>query len=51
MTPALFAGLLPQIVSKVIAQVPPKNWMSIIAAMAAESGAEPRTEPRVDAKK
>ena len=40
MTPALFAGLLPQIVSKVIAQVPPKNWVSIIAAMAAESGTD-----------
>ncbi len=48
MTPALFAGLLPQIASKVIAQVPPKNWMSIIAAMAAESGAETRTEHRTE---
>lgn len=40
MTPALFAGVLPQIVSKVISQVPPKNWVSIIAAMAAETGAD-----------
>lgn len=34
--PALFAGLLPQIVAKAIAHVPPQSWMTVWASLAQE---------------
>lgn len=31
--PALFAGLLPQVVATVVAQVPPQSWIKVLASM------------------
>ena len=35
-TPALFAGLLPQIFSKAMASVPAQSWMAVLAALTQE---------------
>lgn len=31
--PVLFAGLLPQLVSMVMAQVPPRSWMAVLTSL------------------
>lgn len=33
-TPVLFAGLLPQLLSKAMAQVPPQSWMVVLTSLA-----------------
>lgn len=39
--PALFAGLLPQIISRAMAQVPVESWMSVLMTLAQQSTREP----------
>ena len=41
--PALFAGLMPQLVSRVVAQLPLESWLAAFGSTAPESGT--RTEP------
>ena len=36
LTPALFAGLLPQLLSKAMGRVPPASWMTILASLTAQ---------------
>lgn len=36
LTPALFAGLLPQLLSKTIGSLPPKTWLTILASLSAQ---------------
>ncbi len=47
LTPALFAGLLPQLFSRALAHVPPGSWMAILTALAQETRrpAPPPREP------
>jgi hypothetical protein len=33
LTPALFAGLLPQLLSRAVAKMPPRSWMAVLTAM------------------
>lgn len=40
-TPALLAGLVPQIFSKAMAMVPPQSWMAVLAALTQEFRPEP----------
>ena len=44
LTPALFAGLLPQIVSKAMASVPAQSWMAVLASLTQEQQ-KPAQEP------
>ena len=34
LTPALFAGLLPQLIAKVMGQMPPEAWLGLLAVLA-----------------
>jgi hypothetical protein len=36
LTPALFAGLLPQLLSKTMGSLPPKTWLTILASLSAQ---------------
>lgn len=40
-TPALFAGLLPQLVSKAMALVPPRSWMAVLGSLVQEQSRRP----------
>lgn len=40
-TPALLAGLVPQLFSKLMALVPPQSWMAVLAALTQEQRQEP----------
>ena len=44
-TPALFAGLLPQLFARAIAQVPSRSWMAVLASLFQEPHRPP---PRAD---
>lgn len=33
LTPALFAGLIPQIIAAAAAQVPPQSWMKMLMSL------------------
>ena len=41
LTPALFAGLLPQLVSKAMALVPPRSWMAVLDSLMQEQSRRP----------
>jgi hypothetical protein len=44
--PALFAGLLPQLFARVIAQVPSRSWMAVLTSLVQEQHRPPpRAEP------
>jgi hypothetical protein len=46
--PALLAGLLPQLISKAMAQVPAQSWMAVLTSLAQERGkpaAQPAAQP------
>ena len=44
---ALFAGLLPQLIAKVLAQVPSRSWMAVLTSLLQEPRGPPaRAEPR-----
>lgn len=45
LTPALFAGLLPQLFSKAMAWVPPQSWMAVLGALMQEQ-TRPPAQPR-----
>lgn len=41
LTPALFAGLLPQLFSKAMALVPPRSWMAVLGSLLQEQSRPP----------
>jgi hypothetical protein len=45
--PALFAGLLPQLVSRVVASVPSSSWLALLASVGA-AGDRPDSSPEAD---
>jgi hypothetical protein len=48
LTPALFAGLVPQLFSKAMALVPPRSWMAVLGSLVQEqtrSATAPTTPP------
>jgi hypothetical protein len=45
LTPALFAGLLPQLFSKAMALVPPRSWMAVLTSLVQEQGRPPAGPP------
>ena len=50
--PALFAGLLPQLLAKAVAHVPSQSWMAVLAALSKEPhapAANPNPNPKPDA--
>jgi hypothetical protein len=42
--PALFAGLLPQLISKAVANVPTESWMAVLTALAQQPERQPASE-------
>jgi hypothetical protein len=50
--PALFAGLLPQLIAKAMAHVPVESWLSVLSAFAAQQTdrrADPAPSPSAEA--
>lgn len=43
--PALFAGLLPQLFARAMAQVPSRSWLAVLTSLAQEQARPPRAEP------
>jgi hypothetical protein len=45
LTPALFAGLLPQLFSKAMALVPPSSWMAVLTSLVQQQERAPAAPP------
>ena len=43
--PALFAGLLPQLATRLVARLPPSSWVSVVDSLTQPRRADPPTRP------
>lgn len=48
LTPALLAGLMPQLLSKALSLVPPGSWMVVLASLAQQACSTPKSTVQAD---